>query len=204
MLTLKPEEAGPALDFAPFTEALPDGTPIVDRGIRWGLMSRQAQRNENDRGLTGYVVAAADFDGDGHPEVILAPRYYSHRPVVAMSLVDGVPTSREGCAPVTITGNADGVDFRDKGAVAAIDWDGDGRVDLVRVHLEMGEDYSVDPATGVCPEDQRCRYQRDGRWTGALPTPVLRLYRNTGANAGRIQTQKNLVFAAQKNLGAAK
>ena len=74
-----------------FVEALPDGTPIVDRGIRWGLMSRQAQRNENDRGLTGYVVAAADFDGDGHPEVILAPRYYSHRPVVAMSLVDGVP-----------------------------------------------------------------------------------------------------------------
>lgn len=169
-----------------FVEALPEGTPIVDRGIRWGLMSRQAQRNENDRGLTGYVVAAADFDGDGHPEVILAPRYYSHRPVVAMSLVDGVPPSREGCSPVTITGNADGVDFRDKGAVAAIDWDGDGRVDLVRVHLEMGEDYSVDPATGVCPEDQRCRYQRDGRWTGARPTPVLRLYRNTGAN-GRIE-----------------
>ena len=27
---------------------------------------------------------------------------------------------------------------------------------------------------------------------------------SAGANAGRIQTQKNLVFAAQKNLGAAK
>ena len=165
-----------------FVEALPDGTPLVDRGQRWGLMSRQAQRNENDQGLTGYIVAAADFDADGELEVMLAPRYYSHKPIVALPLSGGVPTSHAAGARIAIKGATDEVDFREKGTIAAIDWNGDGRVDLVQLSTESKDNYYVDPATGVCPEDQRDRYSRDGRWIGPLPTPVLHLYYNTGAD----------------------
>ena len=170
-----------------FVDALADGTPIVDRGRRWGLMSRQAQRNENDRGLTGYVVTAADFDGDGLVEVMLASRYYSHKPVVALSLAGGMPASHDAGAGVSIKGVPDEVDFREKGAAAAVDWDGDGRADLVVVARLSSGPYHTDAATGVCPEDQRDRYGEDGTWIGDLGTPVLHLCRNTTSGGGEIE-----------------
>ena len=69
-----------------FIGEIADGTPIVDRGLRWGVVSRSLHRNERDKGLVGTVVVAADFDGDGKDEVILAPRGYSQKPVTAISV----------------------------------------------------------------------------------------------------------------------
>ena len=90
-----------------FADSMPDGTPIVDSGVRWGLLSRQPHRNENDKGLTGGVAAAADFDGDGKIEVILCPRSYSSKPTIFFSLNGGAPTSREAGASVSIKGADD-------------------------------------------------------------------------------------------------
>ena len=56
-----------------FIDALADGTPVVDRGMRWGTMSRSAQRDENDEGLTGFVLAAGNFRGSGDVEAIVGP-----------------------------------------------------------------------------------------------------------------------------------
>jgi len=169
-----------------FVDVLPDGTPIVDRGMRWGLMSRQAQRNENDRGLTGYVLVAADFDGDGSPEVILCPRYYSRKPPVVLSLAGGVPTDRDAGLSVAFKGSPEGVNPIQRGAVAGVDWDGNGAVDLLVLDGEPAPSYDQNPATGVCPEDQRHRYHEDGQWIGPLPVPVLHLYRNASGR-GRIE-----------------
>ena len=77
-----------------FIGSIADGTPIVDRGLQWGEVSRALHRNELDEGLVGTVVAAADFDGDGKPEVILAPRGYSLKPVTAISVENGPPATR--------------------------------------------------------------------------------------------------------------
>ncbi len=174
-----------------FIDALPDGTPIVDRGQRWGLMSRQAQRNEHDQGLTGYVLVAADFDGDESAEVLIGPRYYSRKPTVALPLAGGVPTNRAAGRIIRVEGSPDGVGSWKRGSVAAIDWDGDGRVDLAVVSdfKKKSGEYFTDPRTRVSPEDQRHRYEKNGRWIGVSATPVLRLYRNTSHNG-------QLVFSA--------
>ena len=164
-----------------FIDALAGGTPIVDRGMRWGLMSRQAQRNENDQGLTGYVLVVADLDGDGSVEAVVGPRYYSRKPTVALSLAGGVPATRDVGSTIVVKGTPDQTASWKRGAVAAVDWDECGRVDLLVVSGEAGGAYNVDPATGVSPEDQRDRYRRDGTWIGSLPRPVLHLYRNTSA-----------------------
>lgn len=165
-----------------FVDALPDGTPVVDRGLRWGLMSRSAQRDENDEGLTGVVLAAADFNGNGAVDVITGVRYYSRKPVVALSLAGGVTTEREAGMPVLVRGTDIGAESWSKGSVAAVDWNGDGRADLVVVSQGERGRYHLDPATGVSPEDQRDRYHRDGRWVGEIALPTLHLYENTGAN----------------------
>ena len=47
-----------------FIDALSDGTPIVDRGMQWGEVSRALHRNERDKGLVGTIAVVADFDGD--------------------------------------------------------------------------------------------------------------------------------------------
>ena len=169
-----------------FVDSMPDRTPIVERGMRWGLLSRQPHRNENDKGLTGGVAAAADFDGDGKIDVILSPRSYSSKPTIVFPLVGGPPKSRDAGASVTIKGAEDTTAGWGRGTAAAVDWDGDGRVDLVVLSSEERGSYYIDPETGVCAEDQRGRYDNDGRWLGQPGTPVLDLYRNTGSN-GRIE-----------------
>ncbi|MEE3264138.1 MAG: hypothetical protein VX290_14950, partial [Candidatus Latescibacterota bacterium] len=35
---------------------LADGTPIVDRGMQWGEVSRALHRNERDKGLVGTIA----------------------------------------------------------------------------------------------------------------------------------------------------
>jgi hypothetical protein len=163
-----------------FVDSLPDGAPIVDRGMRWGLMSRYPQRNSINDGLTGYIVTAADFDGDGNIEAILGSRYYSKEPMVAVSLADGAPTSRTAGRPIRVV-ESDNVKWT-RGSAAAIDWDGDGTVDLLMLELVSTASQHVDPATGVCPEDQPDRYNKDGSWIGNLRKFVLHLYRNTSSD----------------------
>ena len=164
-----------------FIDALPDGTPIVDRGMRWGLMSRQPHRNEYDQGLTGHVLAAADFDGDGTTEVILVPRYYSGRLSVVISLASAVPASAEKNAEVVIRGPSGEPVTLQRGSVAPVDFNGDGRTDLIAVVPEPNDNYYIDPATAVCPEDHRDRYHRDGRWIGHVPESALQLYTNSSS-----------------------
>ena len=77
-----------------FVDTLADGTPVVDRGRRWGTISRSAQRDENDEGLTGFLLTAADFNGDGAVEAIVGLRYYSHKPVVGRLRAARRPTAR--------------------------------------------------------------------------------------------------------------
>ncbi len=172
-----------------FEGSIADGTPLVDRGLRWGTMSRSHQRDENDSGLCGKLVVAGDFDGDGHPEIVLGPRGYSKAPVVVFSLKDGPPRARaEGVGLSIVDPNLpEGEDAMAKwgGAwMAAFDWDGDGRLDLVAALLDnQGYNY-IDPETGATPEDQRERYNRDGTWKGNLGRWTLHCLRNTGT-AGR-------------------
>ena len=87
-----------------FVDTLADGTPVVDRGRRWGTISRSAQRDENDEGLTGFLLTASDFNCDGIIEAIIGLRYYSHKPVVALSLAGGAATDREAGLPVQVNG----------------------------------------------------------------------------------------------------
>ena len=162
-----------------FVDTLADGTPVVDRGRRWGTISRSAQRDENDEGLTGFLLTAADFNGNGSVEVIIGLRYYSHKPVVALSLAHGAATDREAGLPVQVTGTDLDASSWAKGSTAAIDWNGDGRPDLVVVSLGERPNYHIDPTTGISPEDQADRYHRDGRWIGEVPTPTLHLFENT-------------------------
>ena len=84
------------------TDTLADGTPVVDRGLRWGEVSRTPQRDENDAGVCGSLLTAGDFDGDGTPEVILAPRGYSRVPTVVLQLKDGPPKHRSQGLPFTV------------------------------------------------------------------------------------------------------
>ena len=166
-----------------FVDSMPDGTPVLDRGMRWGLISRHLHRNENDRGLTGGVAAAADFDGDGNIEVIFSPRGYSTRPTIVFSLEDGAPTSRDGSSGVTIEGAEDSTDNWARGTAAVVDWDGDGRPDIVVLSAGERGPKPYDTETGECPEDQRDRYRSDGTWLGQPRVPFLELYRNTGSGS---------------------
>jgi hypothetical protein len=170
-----------------FVDAIMDGTPIVDRGLRWGELARNNHRNDNDSGLTGSVAVSADLDGDGKQEIVLCPRGYSLKSTVVIRLGGGIPPSREGGCEIVIRG-VDGLpSIWGRGMIAAVDWNGDGRIDLVALGLEYEGRYGVDPATGVAAEDQRERYRRDGSWIGGFPgRPVLHLLRNTTAN-GRFE-----------------
>ena len=167
-----------------FVDTLADGTPVVDRGRRWGTISRSAQRDENDEGLTGFVLAAADFNGNGAMEAIIGLRYYSHKPVVALSLAGGASTDREAGLPVHVHGTELDAKSWAKGSTAAVDWNGDGRPDLVVVSQGERNKYHIDPTTGISPEDQRDRYHRDGRWIGEVSTPKLHLFENSGTGGG--------------------
>ena len=134
-----------------------DGTPIFDRGTMWGELSRSNHRDDNDKGLTGSVIAAADFDGDGVIEVILAPRGYSKKPIVVFKLNSAAPTTRADqqqpnfVEPENMAGS---VNAR---SAAVCDWNGDGKPDLV-VCKEIKEGSYIDKKTGVAPEDQRDRF----------------------------------------------
>ena len=125
---------------------------------RWGTISRSAQRDENDEGLTGFLLTAADFNGNGSVEAIIGLRYYSHKPVVALSLASGAATDRDAGLPVHVTGTDLDASSWAKGSTAAIDWNGDGRPDLVVVSLGERPNYHIDPTTGISPEDQADRY----------------------------------------------
>jgi hypothetical protein len=165
-------------------DAIADATPIVDRGLQWGRVSRALHRNERDEGLVGTIAAAADFDGDGQVEVILTPRGYSRKSTVAISLESGPPATRDEGRPVAIVDGPDGVNFG-RGNVAVIDWNSDGRLDLVV--LESGQDEMwAQHADGTVPEDQRDRYDTDGTYFSSYGTRTLHLYRNT-SGGGRIE-----------------
>jgi hypothetical protein len=161
-----------------------DGTPMVDRGLQWGEVSRALHRNERDAGLVGTISVFGDFDGDGSVEAILVPRGYSRKDTVAIALGDGPPASRDEGRPVAVVGRTEGINFGG-GTVAALDWNGDGVVDLVVLESDPGEMWAMG-ADGVVPEDQRRRYDEDGTWFTKFPEQSLHLFRNTSAG-GRIE-----------------
>ena len=163
-----------------FIDTLPDGTPIVDRGARWGLLSRQLHRNELDQGLTGGIAAVGDFNSDSIAEVILCPRGYSAKPTIVFSLKAGAPATREGAADLLVSGAPDSTSGWARGNCTAVDWNGDGRADLV-VLSTVGESPWTAEGPAMCPEDQRDRYDRNGRWVGVRRNAVLDLYRNTSS-----------------------
>jgi len=184
-------DSGSAVFVFRFDGDIADGTPMVDRGQRLGVMSRSHQRDENDAGLCGRILLAGDFDSDGRPEIVLGPRGYSRKPTVVLSLEDGAPATRdegvlfrvmdpsapEGADPLAKLGRAE---------MTAFDWDGDGRVDMIAA-VQEGEGYNwIDPETGATPEDPRDRYCPDGRWRGRIGDWSLHLLRNTGT-AGQIE-----------------
>ena len=169
-----------------FVDAIADGTPLVDRGLRWGDMSRSHHHDENDLGLCGKIIAAGDFDGDGRPEIILAPRAYSQAPVIVLNLADGAPTDRSGgveleIVDVTIPQESDAIEKWRGVEMTAFDWDGDGKLDLIAGVPQTGQYWPLDPTTGTAVEDQRDRYHRDGRWKGELGSYSLQLLRNSGS-----------------------
>jgi hypothetical protein len=165
-------------------DAIADGTPIVDRGMQWGRVSRALHRNERDEGLVGSLVAAADFDGDGHVEVVLTPRGYSLKSTVVFSVENGAPATRDEGHPVALVDGPEGLGFG-RGNVAVVDWNGDGIVDLVVLQDGKHETWAID-ADGTFPEDQRDRYDKDGKYFSSHGAGSLHLYRNTSAN-GRIE-----------------
>ncbi len=169
--------------------ALPDGTPIVDRGLRWGEVSRSPQREEEtDVGLCGKIITSGDFDGDGRPEVILGPRGYSKEALVVLDLVDGVPKHRSQGLPLTLvdstlSGETDPISVAKRWSsarMAAFDWDGNGRLDLVLARFDSENYNPIDPETGKVPRDPRERYTRLGEWKGTVGDWSLHLFRNTG------------------------
>ena len=163
-------------------DTLADDTPIVDRGMQWGEVSRALHRNERDKGLVGTIAVVADFDGDGSAEAILVPRGYSQKETVAVTLHHGAAATRDEGRPITIEGREETINFGG-GTVAAIDWDADGAVDLVVLESDPGQMWSMD-AAGVVPEDQRDRYDRDGTWFTRFPRQSLHLFRNTSTAGG--------------------
>ena len=174
-----------------FDGKIADDTPMVDRGQRLGTMSRSHQRDENDAGLCGGILAAGDFDGDGHLEIIIGPRGYSAKSTVVLSFKDGAPATRDDGAPLKIVdpgaeAGGDSLEKFGRAKMTAFDWDGDGRMDLIAA-VQNNEGYNwIDPATGATPEDQRDRYFADGRWRGPIGAFSLHLLRNTSAK-GQIE-----------------
>ena len=161
-------------------DKMTDGTPIVDRGLQWGEVSRALHRNERDAGLVGTIAAVGDFDGNGQVEAILVPRGYSRKETVAISLKDGPPPTRDQGRPIAVEGRTEGLDFG-RGNVAVLDWDGDGIVDLAVLESDPGEMWAKG-SDGVVPEDQRHRYDQDGTWFSKYPTASIHLFRNTSAD----------------------
>ncbi len=169
-----------------FSSAIADGTPVVDAGLRWGYMSRSHHHDENDLGLCGKIVAAGDFDGDGYPEIILAPRAYSQASIIVLSLGKEKPRKREAGMPldivdVSMDGEREGIEKWRGVEMTAYDWDGDGRLDLIATVPHNEGYYYKDPSTDRVPEDQRDRYHKDGSWKGTMGGCTLQLLRNTGS-----------------------
>ena len=167
-----------------FVDTIADGTPVVDRGFRWGAMSRSHHHDENDSGLCGRITVAGDFDGDGRPEIVVAPRAYSKREVVVLRLAEGAPVDCSGSRPLQIEDatlpEQEGIEKWRGVDIAAFDWDGDGRMDLI-AGVHQGEGYwDLDELGGAVPEDQRDRYTADGRWKGRPSSHSLQLLRNIG------------------------
>jgi len=160
-------------------DALPDGTPIVDRGLRWGETSRSPHRDsgpEGDSGLCGSILTTCDFDGDGVVEAIVAPHSIGSGPIMAISPKGGTPKRRSEGAEVHFVGS-ELTDRHQKHA--AFDWNGDGRPDLVVKVSEKTEYPAFEPGTKRVPEDMRDRYTTDGRWKGDTGHWTLHLFRNT-------------------------
>jgi hypothetical protein len=186
-----------------FDGEIADGTPLVGGGLRWGFMSRSHHHDENDLGLCGKIVTAGDFDGDGRPEIILAPRAYSQAAVVVLKLAtgeEGPATGRAAGMPLDIVDASmddgrEGIEKWRGVEMTAFDWDGDGRLDLIAAMCH-NEGYSyMDPATDTVPEDQRDRYHKDGRWKGEAATYTLQLLRNTSS-----ATQPQFTYAGSIEL----
>ena len=161
---------------------LPDGTPIVDCGQRWGETSRAPHRDsdpEGDSGLCGSILTKGDFDGDGYVEALVAPQSIGSGPLMAISPKNGTPTHRSKGEPVHFEGKEL---KRRHQKLAAVDWDGDGRLDLIAIFNNENEYEPIDPATRKVPEDIRDRYTSDGRWKGKISGWALHLLRNTGTS----------------------
>jgi hypothetical protein len=162
--------------------ALRDGTPIVNRGLRWGDISRAPHRDrlpEDDFGLCGTVLTHGDFDGDGCVEAIVGPQSIGTGPIMAISTKDGAPTHRTKGDPVYFEGEEPKRPYQ---KLAAIDWDGDGRMDLVALLIDRSGNEPFDPATGKVSRDVRERYTLEGQWKGKFDGWSLHLFRNTGVN----------------------
>ena len=182
-------------------DSLPDGTPIVDRGMRWGEMARDQHINDVDGGITGGVILAEDFDGDGKTEVLLASRGYSTKsPVILRPGDGGAPVRRDGTdTNIALVGTDKKIEAFQRSAVTGIDWDGDGKVDIITIENPDDDRWYIEPGNTIIPEDQRERYYKDGRWVGSQPDdygrdgwyrentePELHLYRNTSVD-GKIE-----------------
>ena len=172
-------DAGTALFTYRFAGEIADGTPKLDRGLRWGEMSRSHQRDEHDRGLCGRILAHGDFHGDGRTRIILGPRGYSRQPVVVLQQeAHGWPADRSAGTPLVVQG------FDISGCpLVAFDWNGDGRLDLIAAQRDTGDYYQLDEA-GHVAEDQRDRYSADGVWRGRVGGWTLHLLRNDDSTEG--------------------
>lgn len=167
---------------------LPDRTPIVDRGLRWGQIPRAPHRSDqSDTGLCGTIRTVGDFDGDGNEEVILGPRIYSNEPAVVLTCKDGIPADRSKGLPFKLVdpnpARGNSAEARWGSAeMTAYDWNADGKLDLI-LATQNTEGYEpVDPGTDRAPEDQRDRYTRDGRWKGKPSEWSLHLFQNTSTD----------------------
>ena len=182
------ELVGSSADIFSFavTGALADDTPIVDRGLRWGETSRAPHRDsgpEGDSGLCGSILTKADFNGDGCVEALIAPQSIGTGPLMAISPKNGTPTHRSRGEVVHLSGTD--LERRHQ-KLAALDWDGDGRPDLVAIVGDEAGYEPIDPASGGVPEDIRDRYTTDGQWKGKIGGWSLHLFRNTGSG-GRFE-----------------
>lgn len=148
------------------TGSLPDGTPIVDRGLRWGATTRAPQRDdtpEADSGLCGSVLAKGNFGGDGRFGALVGPHSIGTGPLMVISPRNGVPSHRSQGVPIKFMGT----ELKPRHQkFAALDWDGDGCDDLIAIFGEESNYEPIDPSTGGAYEDIHDRYTLDGRWKG--------------------------------------
>ncbi len=182
------ELVGSSADIFSFrvASALTDSTPIVDRGLRWGQTSRAPHRDstpKGDSGLCGSVLTKADFDGDGFVEALIAPQSIGSGPVMAISPKNGMPTHRSHGDVVHFVGSE--LKMRHQ-KLTALDWDGDGRSDLVVILADEDAHNPDDLAAVKVPENIRDRYTTDGQWKGKRISWSLHLFRNT-CRAGKLE-----------------